>query len=74
LCTQALRSTWEQTCGALRGSVLGLVLFEGWGESLEDAERLSASDAIRLESNHHRSLAGTTSPSVRAWVVENATF
>jgi hypothetical protein len=69
---------WERMCGAQRGSVLGLVLFEGWADSLEQAERLLESGDIGLEPNHHHHgvgpMAGTTSPSLPVWVVENRAF
>jgi uncharacterized protein DUF1116 len=69
---------WERMCGAQRGSVLGLVLFEGWADDLAEAERLVASGGVRLEPNHHHRgvgpMAGTTSPSLPVWVVENRTF
>jgi len=70
--------TWERMCGAQRGSVLGLVLFEGWAGTIEEAERLVASGAVTLEPNHHHHgvgpMAGTTSPSLPVWVVENEAF
>jgi hypothetical protein len=70
--------TWERMCGAQKGSVLGLVLFEGWAQTLEEAEKLVASGEVRLEPNHHHHgvgpMAGTTSPSLPVWVVENRTF
>lgn len=70
--------TWERMCGAQRGSVLGLVLFEGWASSLAEAESMLAAGEITLEPNHHHHgvgpMAGTTSPSLPVWVVENATF
>lgn len=66
---------WSDMCGAQRGSVLGLVLFEGWAGSLEAAEELVASGGVVLEPNHHHHgvgpMAGTTSPSLPVWVVEN---
>jgi hypothetical protein len=69
---------WERMCGAQRGSVLGLVLFEGWADSVADAESLLAAGAISLEPNHHHHgvgpMAGTTSPSLPVWVVENRAF
>ncbi len=69
---------WQDMCGAQRGSVLGLVLFEGWATSLEDADALITSGEVRLEPNHHHHgvgpMAGTTSPSFPVWVVENRTF
>ena len=70
--------TWERMCGAQRGSVLGLVLFEGWAESLAEAERLVAAGEVVLEPNHHHHgvgpMAGTTSSSLPVWVVENRTY
>jgi uncharacterized protein DUF1116 len=68
---------WERMCGAMRGSVIGLVLWEGWASTREDAERLLAEGKVRLEPNHHHHgvgpMAGTTSPSLPVWVVENRT-
>ncbi len=70
--------TWNRMCGAQRGSAIGLTLFEGWAESAEEAERLLASSAIRLEPNHHHHgvgpMAGTTSRSLPVWVVENRAY
>jgi hypothetical protein len=70
--------TWQRMCGAQRGSVLGLILFEGWADTLEEAERLAASGEIAFDPNHHHHgvgpMAGTTSPSLPVWVVENHTF
>jgi len=70
--------TWERMCGAQRGSVLGLVLFEGWASDIDEAEQLVASGAVTLEPNHHHHgvgpMAGTTSPSLPVWVVENRAF
>jgi hypothetical protein len=68
---------WDGMCGAMRGSVIGLVLWEGWASTPEEAERLLADGKIRLEPNHHHHgvgpMAGTTSPSMPVWVVENRT-
>jgi len=69
---------WADMCGAQRGSVLGLVVFEGWAADVAEAERLVASGAVALEPNHHHHgvgpMAGTTSPSLPVWVVENVAF
>jgi Protein of unknown function (DUF1116) len=66
---------WERMCGAMRGSVIGLVLWEGWATTPEEAERLVGDGKVRLEPNHHHHgvgpMAGTTSPSLPVWVVEN---
>src|SRR5579864_2482808 len=68
---------WERMCGAMRGSVIGLVLWEGWASTVEDADRQLAAGRVRLEPNHHHHgvgpMAGTTSPSLPVWVVENRT-
>ena len=67
--------TWERMCGAQRGAVIGLVLFEGWARTVEEATDLLNSGAIVLEPNHHHSavgsMAGATSPSLPVWVIEN---
>jgi hypothetical protein len=69
---------WERMCGAMRGSVIGLVLWEGWARTAEEAEGMLAAGKVRLEPNHHHHgvgpMAGTTSPSLPVWVVENRTF
>jgi hypothetical protein len=69
---------WERMCGAMRGSLIGLVLWEGWASTPEDAEKLLAEGKIRLEPNHHHHgvgpMAGTTSASLPVWVVENRTY
>jgi Protein of unknown function (DUF1116) len=70
--------SWERMCGAMRGSVIGLVLWEGWASTPDAAERLVVEGKVRLEPNHHHHavgpMAGTTSPSLPVWVVENRTF
>jgi len=68
---------WERMCGAMRGSVIGLVLWEGWAATPAEGERLLAEGKVRLEPNHHHHgvgpMAGTTSPSLPVWIVENRT-
>ncbi len=68
---------WQRMCGAMRGSVIGLVLWEGWAKTPEEADRMLATDTIRLEPNHHHHavgpMAGTASRSLPVWVVENRT-
>jgi uncharacterized protein DUF1116 len=69
---------WERMCGAQRGAAMGLVLFEGWAQTPDEAVRLLESGAIKLEPNHHHGgvgpMAGTTSPSLPVYVVENQTY
>lgn len=45
--------TWQNMCGAQRGTAIGMVLFEGWAESTDDAIQLLDSGAITFEPNHH---------------------
>lgn len=70
--------TWEKMCGAQRGAMIGAVLFENWAGSVEKATRLLEEEKIFFEPNHHHQavgpMAGTISPSMPVWVVENRTF
>ncbi len=67
--------TWERMCGAQRGAIIGLVIFEKWANTPESAIALLDSGAVKLVPNHHHnavgSMAGATSPSLPVWVVEN---
>lgn len=67
---------WAEMCGPQQGAITGAILYEGWADSLEAAEKLAASESIALEPcHHHRAvgpMAGIISPSMPVWVVENA--
>ncbi|MCR4391857.1 MAG: DUF1116 domain-containing protein [Candidatus Acetothermia bacterium] len=69
---------WDQMCGAQRGSAVGVALFEGWARTPEEAQELLASGEVEVEPNHpHRAvgpMAGTISPSLPVFVVENRAF
>jgi hypothetical protein len=69
---------WSRMCGAQRGAILGMVLYEGWAETVEAAQRMLEKGTIRLEPNHHHQavgpMAGTISASAPVWVVENKAF
>jgi hypothetical protein len=66
---------WDDASGPLRGALIGACLFEGWGSSVEDAERLLSSGGVALDPCHHRRavgpMAGVTSPSMWTWVLED---
>ena len=68
---------WDRMCGAMRGSIVGLVLFEGWAATRAEAETMLAAGEIRLEPDHHHGgvgpMAGTTSPSLPVFLVEDRT-
>jgi hypothetical protein len=65
-------------CGAQKGAMIGAVLFEGWAKSVEEATNLLQSGGILFEPNHHHQavgpMAGTISPSMPVWVVQNKGF
>lgn len=70
--------TWDQMCGAQRGAVLGMILFEGWARDIAEATQLAESGAITFEPNHHHQtvgpMAGTITQSMWVFVVENRAF
>jgi len=70
--------TWARMSGAQRGACIGMTLFEGWAKDVGEATKLLESGAIRLEPNHHHGMvgpmAGTITPSMWVWVVENRAF
>jgi len=70
--------TWDRMCGPQRGAVMGGLIYEGRANSLEEAEKLIESGAIRFEPCHMHSavgpMAGVVTPSMPVWVVENKTF
>lgn len=69
---------WQRMCGAQKGAMIGIALFEGWARSPEEAEKLLQGGAIKFEPNHdHQTvgpMAGTISVSMPVWVVENRAF
>lgn len=69
---------WGRMCGAQQGAVIGMVLYEGWAGEPEAARAMLERGDIRLEPNHHHQavgpMAGTISPSLPVWVVENRAF
>jgi hypothetical protein len=69
---------WERMCGAQQGAVIGMVLFEGWAKTFEEACSMLEQGEVCLEPNHHHRavgpMAGTISPSLPVFVVENQTF
>lgn len=69
---------WNQMCGAQKGATIGAVIFEGWAKTFDKAQAMLEKRDIRLEPNHHHRavgpMAGTISPSMPVWVVENKAF
>jgi hypothetical protein len=69
---------WPRMCGAQQGAIIGMVMYEGWAKTPEEARKILDKGKIRLEPNHHHQtvgpMAGTISPSAPVWVVENKAF
>lgn len=69
---------WGRMCGAQQGALIGMVLYEGWADTPEAARGLLERGEIHLEPNHPHGavgpMAGTISPSLPVWVVENRAF
>jgi hypothetical protein len=68
---------WERMCGAMRGGVIGALLYEGLAQTPEAAERLAACGEIEFAPCHSRDavgpMSGITSPSMPVMMVENKT-
>ncbi len=69
---------WERMSGAQKGSAVAIALFEGWANTPEEAWELLASGEVKFAPNHHHRavgpMAGTISPSLPVFVVENRAF
>ena len=68
---------WERMCGPMRGAIAGACLFEGWANSLDEAEALAGSGGLHFDSLHdHRAcgpMSGVTTPSMMVNVIRNET-
>jgi len=69
---------WQRMCGAMQGAIIGMTIYEGWAKTPDEAMKMLDKGEICLESNHHHQtvgpMAGTISPSLPLWVVENKAF
>lgn len=70
--------TWDRMCGAMKGGVLGAIVFEGLAKDLEEAEKVAASGQITFSPCHEHgcvgSMAGITSASMFMHVVKNEPY
>ncbi len=68
--------SWNEMCGPMQGAVIGAILYEGWAADAAAARRLADSGVIAFEPTHHHAavgpMAGIISPSMPAWIVDNA--
>lgn len=69
---------WSRMCGAQQGAIIGMVLYEEWAKSIDEARQMLESGQIIVEPNHHHKavgpMAGTITASHPVWVVENKAF
>ena len=69
---------WGRMCGPMRGAIMGIAVFEGWADDLDDAEVKAAAGEFEFHPNHHFDavgpMTGMTTVSQPLMVVENKTF
>jgi hypothetical protein len=69
--------TWDEASGAMRGAIIGAMLFEGLANSKEDAIERVEKGEIDIESCHdHRAaapMAGVITSSMSVFIVEDTT-
>ncbi len=67
---------WSRMCGPMRGAVVGAILYEGWADTPEAAEKLAGGGGVTFAPCHHFGavgpMAGILSPSMPVVIVENA--
>jgi hypothetical protein len=69
---------WRRMCGPMKGAIVGTMIFEGWANSWEEAEKLIVEGEIELSPNHDHGavgpMAGVISPSLPVMVVKNEKY
>jgi len=69
--------TWKRMCGPMQGAVMGIAVFEGWANDLDDAAQRAANGEYEFHPNHHFDavgpMTGMTTRSQPLMVVENRT-
>jgi len=67
--------SWQSMSGAQRGAVVGMLLFEEWATSPDEAFQMLEAGKIDLDANHEHQavgpMAGTISPSLPVYVVDD---
>ncbi len=68
---------WEDMCGPQQGAIIGAIVYEGWANDIESAEKLAQSGEIQFAPCHHYQavgpMAGIISPNMPVWIVQNMT-
>lgn len=67
--------SWDKMCGPMKGAILGAIIYEGWADNLNAAQKLAFSGEIKFSPCHHHCavgpMAGVISPNMPVWEVEN---
>jgi len=70
--------TWDRMSGPQKGAVMGVLVYEGFAKTPEEAAALAASGEIEFDPCHHHDtvgpMAGIVSASMPVAVVKNETF
>ena len=69
---------WEDMAGPMKGAVIGALIYEGWADDEQEAEKMADSGEIEFEPAHHHQavgpMTGIVSPSMPVWIVENKEY
>lgn len=69
---------WEHMCPAMKNSILGAIVYEGWTPDLEGAQSFAQSGRIRFVSNNDihcvAPMSGIISPSMPVLIFKNRTY
>jgi hypothetical protein len=49
---------WQRMCGAQQGAIIGMVIYEGWAKTPDEARKMLEKGDICLEPNHHHQTVG----------------
>lgn len=70
--------SWERMCGAMKGAIIGAVIFEGLAKTEEEAVKMLSCGEIKFEPNHEHQaiapMAGIISASMPVFIMKNITF
>ncbi len=70
--------TWDRMCGPMRGAMIGAVLYEGYADTPEVAEKQLADGKYGFAPCHEHSsvgpMAGVVSASMPVFIIENESF
>jgi hypothetical protein len=69
---------WTRMSGPMKGAVIGAIIYEGWANTQNEAEKLAESGGITFVPNHHHNavgpMAGVISPTMPVYVVQDRKY